>query len=264
MFMERIMLTKSLRVPGVQMLPLRSEGQPLGNTSTNEVNIVNRMLFDLGWQVSVDADGWLQATSKERPITVFHIPKVFASSEDEALYLARRKRDRLLDLFALHRGSYGVPVATAIQPLAGSPEARYSKTTFHPEGETFQGNQLGGLVSGESSKLWLDHVRALDGHPFVVLCLSLFREAQGETDLDFAYFRYGNLLEVIAYDRVQEKVTVTDFEGQELQEGKDKATTSRPQGRVYHLLKRYMLSRNYIEHLFGQPLPEGLWDAVQV
>ncbi len=264
MFVERIMLTKALRVPGVQMMPLRSGNQPLGNASTREVNVINGVLENLGWGVRLDASRWLRTTSNRRPITVLHIPQLFAANEDEALDLARYKRERLLDLFALHRRSYGVPFATVIQPLVGSQEERYANTGFYPEVEPFGGNLLGGTVSGESPKLWLDHDHAMDTNPFVALCLSLFREARGEIDLDFAYFRYWNLLEVIASDRVEGGVAVTDFEGQQLREGNRNANTNRPQGRVYELLKRYMLSRNYIEHNFGQPLPEGLWDAVRV
>lgn len=30
------------------------------------------------------------------------------------------------------------------------------------------------------------------------------------------------------------------------------------------MLKRYMVSRRFVKHHFGRPLPEGLWDAVQV
>ena len=82
--------------------------------------------------------------------------------------------------------------------------------------------------------------------------------------MDFAYFRYWNLLEVIAYDRVKGSVPIEDFEGRELRQGQNQATTSGAQGRVYELLKRYMLRRNYVEHHFGRPLPGGLWDAVQV
>ena len=264
MFVERVMLTRPLRVPGVQLLPLRTGDRPAGNASTDEANVISGVLWQLGWQVSVDAEGWVQATSRERPITVMHVPRVFAASEEEALYLARQKRDRLLDLMALHRGSYGVPFATAVQPLTGSQEERYAATRFYPEVESFEGNMLGGVVSGESPKVWLDHDRAVISNPFVALCLSLFKEAQGETDLDFAYFRYWNLLEVIAYDRVEGGVPVLDFEGRELREGRKKATTSGAQGRVYELLKRVMLRRNYVERHFGRPLPEGLWDAVQV
>jgi hypothetical protein len=170
----------------------------------------------------------------------------------------------LLDLLSLHRNSSGVPFATVIQKLAASERERYESTRFHSEVRRFSGNLLGGEISGESPKLLLDHDRAIDANPFVALCLSLFREAQDEIDLDFAYFRYWNLLEVVAFDRVEDASSVTDFNGSELREGRRKATTDRPQGRVYEMLKRYMRSRKFIEEHFGQDLPEGLWDAVGV
>jgi hypothetical protein len=263
-FVERVLLTRPLRVPGAQMLPLRSGDDPVGNSSTDEASIINAALADLDWRVRVDPGQWAQRNSRERPVMVMHMPRVYARTREWALEAARYKRDRLLDLLALHRGSSGTPFATVVQPMAATEEERYAGTQFYLETELFSGNLLGGAGTGEDPGVLLRRDKAMGEDPFLALCLSLFREAKGEADLDFAYFRYWNLLEVIAFDRVEGGTRATDFDGEQLWEGKRKATTSRAQGAVHELLKRYMVSRRYLEHHFGQPLPGSLWDAVEV
>lgn len=263
MFVERVMLTGRLRIPGVELIPLREDNEPYGNRSTDEANIITTVFRELGWQTYVDPSGWAQQNSRERPILLFHFPQVFAASHQHAAILVQYRRDRLLDLLTLHRGSSGVPFATAVQRL-GTDKPPHEETRLWSEVERFGGNIMGGFVSGEDPGLLLKHDRAMTSSPFVALCLTLYREAKAETDLDAAYFRYWNLLEVIASDRVATGANVTDFEGRQLCEGGKKATTDRARGRVYELLKRYMQERNYVEHHFGRPLPEGLWDAVGV
>ncbi len=140
------------------------------------------------------------------------------------------------------------------------------------EGSTVRGSSVGHPVvqQGRARKRVIKIENTKLAHrvsyasSFVALCLSHFREAQGESNLDFANFRFWNLLEVIAQDRIENGTPVTDFDNRELRVRGKKATTNHPEGRVYELLKRYMLLRNFVEHHFGQPLPEGLWDAVQV
>lgn len=264
MFVERVLLTQPLRVPGVQLLPLRVGDDPVGNRSTDEAGIINSVLHDLDWRVWVEPDQWVQLNSRERPVMVMHLPRVFARTQEWALEAARYKRDRILDLLSLHRGTSGLPFATVVQRVAPTESERYESTKFYLETKRFSGNLLGGTGTGEDPGVLLRRDKVMGEDPFSALCLSLFREAQEEADLDFAYFRYWNLLEIIASDRVQGGRLVTNFEGDQLWEGGKKASTSRAQGRVYELLKRYMVSRRYVEHHFGRPLPEGLWDAVEV
>jgi hypothetical protein len=74
MFVERMLLTRPLRVPGVQLLPLRVGNDPVGNSSTDEAGIINSVLAQLGWGASVNPTQWAQGNSRERPVMVMHVP----------------------------------------------------------------------------------------------------------------------------------------------------------------------------------------------
>lgn len=145
MFVERVMLTRRLRVPGVELIPLREGDNPYGNRSTDEAHIINKVFSELGWQAwLLDPSGWAEHVARERPILLLHFPKVFATTHEQAAVLARNRRDRLLDLLTLHRDSYGVPFAVAVQKLeTGKPP--HEETRVWSEAQRFGGNIMGGL-----------------------------------------------------------------------------------------------------------------------
>ncbi len=70
---ERVLLAQPLRVPGVQMLPLRSGDDAVGNRSTDEAAIINGALGELEWRVWLKPDQWAQLNTRERPIMVMHM-----------------------------------------------------------------------------------------------------------------------------------------------------------------------------------------------
>jgi len=100
MLVERLLLTNYMRVPGIELLPLSR-----GNTATDEAGIVNQVLTELGWNARVEPDRWAENSARERPIVLIRVPRLFATAHEHALWLAHRRRDRLLDLLSLYRGS---------------------------------------------------------------------------------------------------------------------------------------------------------------
>lgn len=259
MFVERLLLTNYMRVPGIELLPLSS-----GNPATGEAEIVNSVLAELDWNAGVDPSQWTDKSSRERPILLVRIARIFAATHEEALLLAHQRRDRLLDIMALQRGSSGVPFATVVQKLVDVEGGRYAEARIYPEGKAYTGNLVGGGVSGEDSQTLLVLDQATEGDPFLRLCVSLFKEAQSESHPDFQYFRYWSLLEVLAADRITAGSKVTDFGGQPLSAGNTPATTGNARGRVYELIKQWMQRRNHSEHNFASPVSESLWDMVGI
>lgn len=274
MFVERLLLTGRLRVPGVQMAPLIESEQPVrksfGLASSDELELITHVLRDMDWmdpRASVDPAWWRDNSSTNRPVALMHAPRVIAVSHDHALQIAHNRRDYLLRLLAFHRNYSGSPFATAVQmfdPATG----HYGEARVYPEFERYTGNLLGGFVSGENQSLLLSDDRAMRSDPFLGFVLHLHAEAQAEKDLDFAYFRYWNLLEAIAGERVEMGIPVTDFEGVVIltADGKKPFTTSGARGRVYEIVKRGMQSRGADENLYQQArdLSLSLWDAVYV
>lgn len=120
MFVERLLLTRPLRVPGIELAVLLESREPVqrsfGLGASDEVEVINQVLRDRGWvapRASVDPS-WRERNAHNRPVAVLHAPRVFAATAERALRLAHVVRDRLLELLAFHRNSSGVPFATAI------------------------------------------------------------------------------------------------------------------------------------------------------
>jgi hypothetical protein len=259
MLVERLLLTNYMRVPGIELLPLSS-----GNPATDEAEIINRVLDEVGWNAGVNTAQWAEKSARERPIVLIRVPRLFATAHEHALWLVHRRRDRLLNLMALYRGSSGVPFATVVQKLVDAKNGRYAGARIYPEGKPYTGDIVGGGVSGEDSRALFTHDRAAEADPLLRLCVSLYREARTETNPDFAYFRYWSLLEVLATERIEAGSEVADFRGNPILVGGEPAKTSHARGRVYELLKRWMRKREYSEQSFTRPVSESLWEAVGI
>lgn len=272
MFLERLLLTRPLRVPGIQMTLLIESWEPVqrsfGLGASDEVELINQVLRDWRWmgpQQSVDPS-WRERNAHNRPVVLMYAPRVFATSPERALRLAHNTRDRLLELLAFHRNSSGVPFATAIQMLDPA-TGGYTDMRVYPEVELYQGNLMGGFLSGEDQSSLLADYRAMRSNPFLVFVLYLHAEAQAEKDLDFAYFRYWNLLETVASERVETVTPVTDFGGEQILKADGRPfDTGGAQGRVYELVKRGMLDHNQSEetHQEARDLSLSLWDAIHI
>lgn len=272
MFVERLRLTRPLRLPGMELAVLLESREPVqrsfGLGASDEVEIINQVLRSRGWvgpQASVDPS-WREKNAHHRPVVVLHAPKVFASTAGRALRVAHEVRDRMLELLAFHRNSSGVPFATAIQQLDVS-TGRYMEPLVCPEVEIYKGNLMGGSLSGEDQSVLLADYEAMRSDPFLSFVLYLHAEAQAEKELDFAYFRYWNLLETIAAGQVEMGTLVTDFEGEQiLKADGEPFDTGGARGRVYELVKRGMLEHVQSEetHQEARDLSLGLWEAVHV
>lgn len=131
----------------------------------------------------------------------------------------------------------------------------------------YKGNLMGGFLSGEDQSVLLADYRAMRSDPFLSFVLYLHAEAQAEKDLDFAYFRYWNLLETVAAEQVEFGSPVTDFDGEQILKADGKPfDTGGARGRVYELVKRGMLDHGQSErtHQEARDLSLGLWEAVHV
>lgn len=273
MFVERLLLTRLLLFPGLRVSPLIQSFEPVqksaGLGGSDELEFINYVLRDMGWidpQHGIDRSSWRDKSSHERPVVMIHAPRVFASNLSSALRLSHSARDRLLELLAFHRNASGRPFATAIRrvdPTTG----QYDELRVYPEGERYKGNLIGGFISGEDQSVLLTDYKAMQSEPFLSFILYLHAEAQAEGSLDFAYFRYWNLLETIASERLQAAIPVTDFEGKQILT-KDGAPfdTGGARGRVYELVKQGMQSHGHGEefHQEARNLSLSLWEAVHV
>jgi hypothetical protein len=242
---ERLLITQPLRVPGVQLIPL---GQ--GNPAESEATILNDVLAELGSTTRVPASWWRTTNEHDRPLSLMRFPEVLAADLDEAASLVAERRNELLDLLALTRGSSGRPLGTVIESGSGSRAGR-----IYAELDPYTGNLLGGFLSGEDPTALVKWDEAASVDPLLRLCLSLVREAHADRSSDSAYFRYWSILEVLARSRVPRGKSVSLTNGKQWigLDGKPR-TTQDAVPSAYELLRHAITSAT-------NPINEASWVA---
>lgn len=251
-FVEGCLLTRPIRLTGFEVHPVG------GNGSRDEALLLNRALSSLAWPANLKPDEWASFAAKERPVILFHFPRVLAETRESAIHFAVGVREQVLDLLALHRGARGNPLALFVA------EAGTQDVNVVPEFQNYTGNLLGGFLSGEDPEQLSNQVGVVQTQPLISLFLSLFKDSLLESEPDFTYLRYWNLLEVMSGARIQVGLQVTDFAGNELLDGTEPARTDKPRGRVYQLLKSRFQPANFAESNFTAQPNETLWSMTGV
>ncbi|MEJ7893063.1 MAG: hypothetical protein WKF94_10515 [Solirubrobacteraceae bacterium] len=190
---ERLKSTRELRLPAASLIPLT-----VGNPGSGEPPLLDALLEHLGWAARTDAKWWTDQSASGRPWTALVIGPVYATNHDEAAKLAWVMRDRLTDVLALTRGSSPRPLATVVEQRQ---QPSGVKWRIYQEDENYRGNLVGGFIAGEDQRELLAADAAMAADPLLALCVRLFRDAQGERDVDAAYFRYWSLLEALSGGR---------------------------------------------------------------
>jgi hypothetical protein len=259
-FVERCLIRRGFQFPGFQLMPL-----DVGSVGEDFVGFLNQFLATNGWGTRIQVDQWVAQAQQGRPMVVFHFPRVFARNEHDAGSLVHEHRDRILDLLAIHRGTSAGPVATVIERLVDPGKDSYGEGKWLLEAEPYTGNLLGGFISGENPVSLLAHFRAIQTEPLAALWVSLFRDARGEFDVHFGFFRYWNVLETMASTLVQRGQPVKGARGDPLMIGSTAATTGMVVGRVHWLLRETLQRDGLEEEAFtSADSSQSLWEEVQV
>ena len=246
MLVERLLLGSNLRVPGLELLPLNK-----GSTSRDEAHVINAVLRELGWGASVDPAWWGEQSSRERPIVLLRANRVIAIDHHAALVAAQDARDLVLDVLASQRRARGQPFGAVVQRLVDADSGTWADSRIYIEQRNYGGNLATGFISGEDPHALVARYRAVSQDMFARLVVQLFAEAQTERNEDFAYFRFWNLLEVVATARIPNEATqVTDFSGAGLTNASGQPITrANARGRVYDLVREYAQRRQWSEQI---------------
>lgn len=244
---ERLLITTSTRLPGVEILPLGA-----ANAGGHEAELLNEVFGALGRSERMDPEWWAQRSRASRPWAALRVKSIWAESIEAAAALATGVRERTLHLLAVGRGSSGVPIATLVRPLEAG------KGGIFPELPGYTGNLLGGFLSGEDQHSLLTKGEAIERDPVVALATKLYREARAESNPDFAYFRYWSLLELVSDARVSREQAVVRLDGSPWPDGGGLTKFAAP--RVYELLKATF--QNVDQHSVVAPAPD-LYEAVR-
>lgn len=249
-------LTTILSYPGLQVRPLSIKRGP-----TWDGEVLSEILATSGWGVIADLDAWASGRLRSRPMALMNIDRIRADSGEEAHRTAMRLGEAVLDVLALRRDARGEIVGSAVQEDGNTVEALIA-----PHGPTYRGNLLGGFISGEDPHDFVKEVEAVLASPRLALLLSLYAEAEAEDDLDFAYFRFWGLLELISMTHVSDGIAISDFADKPVDEYGKSVNTGQRQSRanVYELLKQSFMAGSIGEK---RPSVRGsgtLWDATGV
>jgi hypothetical protein len=221
---ERVLVTRVLRLPGVAIVPA-----PSGGSGAGEPELLNDVLARLGWPSRIDPAWWAQHSQSNRPWALLVI-SVQAPDLDAAYDAVRTERERILHLLALNRVAAGRPISTVIEGLD------VSEGRIYHEDAPYRGNLFGGVGGGEDQLDLLIHNAAVQADPLLALVTGLLEQAVAELDEDAAYFRYWGVLEVLARARVPAGRIVTLLDGTEWPGSSNTTTYAGPC--VYELLKR--------------------------
>jgi len=153
---------------------------------------------------------------RQHPVMVAHFPVVHAESPEAALEIVVGELEGLNTLMSLHRGSHGDICAAIVT----DPSTEHPRIVLWPE--LYRGNILAGFISGEDPVVIKRHLERMQADGRVRLYLSLFREAVAERHCELAYFRYWNLLEIIARDKGYPGQPSVDWNGQHVLNKKGK------------------------------------------
>ncbi|MER6976244.1 hypothetical protein [Streptomyces carpinensis] len=260
---DGILLTANLRVPGINAL--RLEESSLGSDG---VEVLNSVLPQLGFTSAIAPQAWMSDMRRRRPAIVLHMPSVQATDVQSASDVTRKAAHQLLDLLALKRGSRGRIVGGAL----GLPDPSTGKIAFSGswiEGGGYEGNLMGGFVSGEDPAGLFSDWQHMATDPRIQLWLSLYADALSENRWDYRLFRCFNLIEGIAKEVLPRNLRVVDSGGNPILKGDGKPyTVGQAQGAAYELIKKIAHSTNQNLSNFVSHVPTGpasnLWDEVGI
>lgn len=255
-FVQRTLVTRPIRLRGFEIIPLK-----IGLRRLEEFDLINKFLIESGIGVGLTLTrDILRGTERDNPVMAVHFPLVRAVNHEAALDAVALHAQTAVDVLSPHRSSYGEIFATLLENL----DTR--RAWYVPGGDRYRGNIIGGLISGENPPVLQDHIDSALADPMLRLFVSLHREATAERNLDFAYFRYWNLLETMAILRIRLGQTVTDFSGNPVfRDSNKRVTTKAGDGKVYELLKRHFVRLNFTDKTFGSGLKTAtLWELCRV
>lgn len=260
---DGLLVTSQLRVPGISVLKLTDS-----TLGSDAVDVLNSVLGQLGFNSFVSPDAWLTEMRSRRPAVVIHVASIQAPDASAAATASRKLAHQLLDLLALNRGSrgriIGGVIGTPVTASAGS--VQFSGSWI--EGAGYQGNLIGGFISGEDPHALLGQWSTVSQDPRLRLWLSLYSDALRDERWDYQLFRCFNLLEGIGKEKLSANAAIIGSDGNpKLQENGQRYTTKHAQGAVFELLRLVASMTNQAESNFAQRGvgPSGdLWDEVGV
>lgn len=220
---EGLQLTKRLHTDHATIHPL-----PQTIHYEDELAAVNGALEMLGWPSRIDEPTW-QLNMRRDDFAVIEFPEVWASDVTDVADTVTPEASRLLDSIALIR--HAAPRLVTLIVEIDDPVSGWAVRSLR---NSYKGNLVGGFTAGESQAEFAPVDAALRSDPRIALYVSLYLEAQRESQPDSQYFKYWSVLETIAINNIATGLHVVLDDGSTWPDGQ---TTSQAAPRVFELTR---------------------------
>lgn len=252
-FVEGILLIGNMRVPGVSIRTIQN------STRGSDIpTLMNSLLRQLGFRLGVHEVSLVQEYARRRPGLVFVANDLRASTLVEACGVFERTVSNLVALLSLQRDSSGIQVSAFVEGID------VDEATVWIDTPIYQGNLIGGFISGESQHDIVRRSEALQGDPRLQLWLSLNRDALAESRWDFRFFRLFNLLEVIGRELYGDDTAVVDFQLNRVMQNGQPVTTRSARAKIYKLVQALSSVVRSAEQNFCVRPHQSFWNEAGV
>ncbi|MCR9111296.1 MAG: hypothetical protein NXH94_20785 [Rhodobacteraceae bacterium] len=228
-FVRNLMIGRRYRLDRFELVP-----SPVGVSNENETSSVNAFLEQLTSTGLSFANASNEPTQSQtdNPVCVAYFPTVIANSQEDARAYCASLTDTALLSLGLMRGSSGRIFATVVVPQAGDDATLFSTHS------SYGGNLLTGGLAGEKPEVLQQYQEQIETDPKARLWADLYRAAQSEEDPEFKYFKYWQVLEVVAEDLGDsEGDEYIDEEGDPIADARELKETGSSVKRVFRLLR---------------------------
>lgn len=245
-FVKNCLLRTPMRIGPCQLTPFGGLG------CQDEVTLMNEFLEKNGADPIADPQEALGLGPFGEPCVVVHFTRVLAASTERAGQIVQDEVALLCNVLGLHRQSYGSPFGGVLVRSDTGERFRWIRTAL------YRGNVAAGFLAGEVPRLIRADVDKARRDPRLTLYLSLLREAIGEERIEFAYFRFWNLLETIARSKGFDGKQRLDWDGTPMTSPKGKPLAIEPKAEqlVFELLRSTFVPQSLSPRAFGTPFEE--------
>ena len=248
-FTKECLITQAMRVGEYEILPFTGLGY------RDELELIQKFFQKVGHpSLPPEHESEIEQRAQHgQPTAIVHIPALKARTDEEALAIVEQEANLLLLVLSLQRGSGGSVFAVFVK------DSETGQTKYRLFFPRYRGNLLGGGISGEDPAAISARYETLRRSESKQIYLSLFREALREVDSEFQYFRYWNILEVIARGKNYIGRQKRDWKGNMVLSPKNKPSkTEGAEALVFELLRETFVPRGLTEDCFARDWDQGL------
>lgn len=226
-----------------------------GLTCTDEISLIQKFCKEYGFIPPTNIENAINRSRSGHPTAVIYFPIVRGENHEQAGITAQHEADRLIALLSLYRRGAGSGGAGSI---IGSivKDNQTGKEYFSLSLPNYSGNMMANFPSDESPSIIYNQIKNVRSSDYGLLCVNLFREALRESDMELKFFRFWNILELIARNNNYVGKVKRDWHGNVLKNGKNNTMKiqDHAQELVFELLRETLPAKGYTSTKYSTSL----------